>query len=114
MALGKGLLIYTMETLDITTIILAWIGVVAVCALAVPTLYFWANWVYAKILDNWPCLPKGPWRATCMAISLSITKRPINWAVAHYVIKQLAAAERESPGLTEELEKLWKNRAELD
>ena len=106
-------MIYTMETLDSRIIILGWIGLISVCALTIPTLYFWANWVWAKILDNWPCLPKGPWRATCAAVSLSITKRPINWVVAHYVIKEIAAADRASPGLTEELEKLWKNREDL-
>jgi hypothetical protein len=102
-----------METLDSTIIILGWIGLISVCALAIPTLYFWANWVWSKILDNWPCLPKGQWRATRLAVSLSITPRPINSWVAFYVIKQLADAERDSPGLTEELEKLWKTRTEL-
>lgn len=103
-----------MNALDTTTIILAWIGIVAVCTLAIPTLYFWAVWVWSKILDNWPCLPKGQWRATQIAAYLSVTKRPINWAIANYVIKEIAAAERASPGLTEEMEKLWAERAELD
>lgn len=102
-----------METLNSSIIILGWIGLIAVCALAVPTLYFWAIWVWSKLLDNWPCLPKGPWRATRMAVSLSITPRPINWVVAHYVIKEIADAERMSPGLTKDLEDLWKKRAEL-
>lgn len=102
-----------MNTLDTTTIILAWIGLISVCTLAVPTLYFWAVWVWTKILDNWPCLPKGQWRATRMAISLSVTPRPISQAVAYYAIKEIAAAERASPGLTEALEKLWSKRMEL-
>lgn len=102
-----------METLDTSIIVLGWIGLVAVCALAIPTLYFWAVWVWSKILENWPCLPTGQWSATLMAVSLSITRRPINERVAYYVVKELTKAERESPGLTEELEKLWKSRAEL-
>ena len=102
-----------METLDTSIIVLGWIGLIAVCALAIPTLYFWAIWAWSKILDNWPCLPKGQWRATRMAVSLSITKRPINWVVARYVITEIAAAERMSPGLTKDLADLWKKRAEL-
>lgn len=105
---------HTMETLDSSIIILSWIGLVAVCLLAIPTLYFWAMWIWSKILYNWPCLPEGPWRATRMAVSLSITKRPINWVVARYVIKEIAAAERASPGLTKDLEDLWAKRAELE
>lgn len=103
-----------MNTLDITTITLAWIGIVSVCLLAVPTLYFWAMWTWSKILDNWPCLPKGQWRATRIAVSLSITPRPINWVVAHYVIKEIAAAERLSPGMTKDLEDLWAKRFDLE
>ena len=103
-----------METLNSTTIILGWIGLIAICTLAIPTLYFWGVWVWATILDCWPCIPKGQWRATRMAVSLSITKRPINWSVARYVMKEIAAAERLSPGLTKDLEDLWKKRAGLE
>jgi hypothetical protein len=114
MALGQRLLIYTMETLDSSIIVLGWIGLIAVCALAIPTLYFWAMWVWEKILQNWPLIPKGHMMATTLAISLSLTKRPISYAVAYHVVKQLAAAERASPGLTKDLEDLWKRRSELE
>jgi hypothetical protein len=78
-----------------TITILAWVGLTCATVLAAGTLYFWALWLWEMFLERVP-FPVGLWRASKIAVQLSITRDKsdhVAWVVAQWI----AQAERESP-----------------
>jgi hypothetical protein len=78
-----------------TITILAWFGLTCATILAAATLYFWALWLWEQFLERVP-FPIGLWRATKVAVQLSLTKDK-GLFVANYVVGEINKAARQSP-----------------
>lgn len=87
--------------METAIIFLSWVGLLTVAALSFITLYFWAVWVWEKVLGgiSWP---KGLWIATKLCIRLKLTKDKTAY-VAYLVEQTLKEAKEESPEFAEAL-----------
>lgn len=95
-----------------TITVLAWIGLVCVTALAVGTLYFWALWLWERLVERAPW-PVGLYRVTKAATQLSLTRNKTAH-VAGYVSAIVHGACEKSAEFKAEFRRLLSEARTLD